>query len=258
MEIKKYSTLNQTHASTKVSDKYSFIPTQRVLNVLAYNNWLPSKVQEARTRIDENKGFQKHIVRLRNSAFGTDYAVGECIPEIVLVNSHSGTSAFHLMAGLFRLVCANGLVVGDAWNKFSVRHSGYTDSAVENAVQAICDTLPKVSDSVRKFGTVTLNRDEQLAYAKAAVELRFEDDKWAVEPSELLRPRRYTDSKTPTLWNTYNVVQENLINGCRATTSTGRRRNARAITQIDKNVTINRALWTLAQEMANLKEQHIN
>ena len=33
--------------------------------------------------------------------------------EIVLLNSHDGTSSYQMLAGMFRFVCSNGLVCGD-------------------------------------------------------------------------------------------------------------------------------------------------
>ena len=53
---------------------------------------------------------------------------------------------------------------------------------------------------------------------------------------------------------TYNAIQENMIRGGlhgRRQTSDGRirRSQTRAINGIDQNVTLNRALWTLAEGM---------
>jgi hypothetical protein len=50
-------------------------------------------------------------------------------------------------------------------------------------------------------------------------------------------------------------VQENLIRGGQraARTPTGRRQKTRPVEGITQNVQLNRALWTLADEMAKLK-----
>jgi hypothetical protein len=34
-------------------------------------------------------------------------------PQILLTNSHDGKNAFQFQAGLYRLVCSNGLVIAD-------------------------------------------------------------------------------------------------------------------------------------------------
>ena len=60
------------------------------------------------------------------------------------------------------------------------------------------------------------------------------------------------------LWQTFNVIQENLIRGGldgRRQTADGRIRRSRTrpINGIDQNVGLNRALWTLAEGMQRLK-----
>lgn len=257
IETSRYETLTQTEAHENTSDRYSLIPTSRVLTVLADHGWHPAKVMEARTRKEENQGFQKHIVRLRNESYGTDFAsVGDSLPEIVLINSHMGSASFQLMAGIFRLVCSNGMIAGNIASDYKIRHVGYTDSAVESAIAGIVGHVPMIAEKLGEFSGIVLNPEEQRAYAKAAIELRFEGDKWAVKPEELLTPRRWNDRLTPDLWSTYNVVQENLIKGTRVTDIDGRRRNARRVASIDKDTSINRALWVMAEEMAKLKTIH--
>ena len=71
------------------------------------------------------------------------------------------------------------------------------------------------------------------------------------------RPRRREDVDR-SLWTTFNVIQENVVRGGlqgRKRNAEGRIRRAqtRAINGIDQNVTLNRALWTLAEGMQRLK-----
>ncbi|NBW19567.1 MAG: DUF932 domain-containing protein, partial [Caulobacteraceae bacterium] len=52
-------------------------------------------------------------------------AVGDTFPEVVLVNANDGSSAYKLMAGVFRLVCLNGMVVAERQTgQVSVHHKG--------------------------------------------------------------------------------------------------------------------------------------
>jgi len=51
-----------------------------------------------------------------------------------------------------------------------------------------------------------------------------------------------------------NVAQENLLRGGQpGRAADGRSVTTRAITAIDQGTALNRALWTLAEEMAKLK-----
>ena len=40
--------------------------------------------------------------------------VGDSIPEMVLINSNNGSRAFRFEAGIFRLVCENGMIIKEA------------------------------------------------------------------------------------------------------------------------------------------------
>jgi len=68
-----------------------------------------------------------------------------------------------------------------------------------------------------------------------------------------MRSAEYED-REPSLWNTFNVVQENLVRGGLATfnSSTRRRGQTREVASIDGNTSLNRALWILAEEMRKL------
>ena len=71
-------------------------------------------------------------------------------------------------------------------------------------------------------------------------------------------PVRRIDDRAPDLWTTFNRVQENVIRGGmrgQSVDANGRRqvRAVRAVTGIDQDVKLNRALWTLAEEMRRLK-----
>jgi hypothetical protein len=69
----------------------------------------------------------------------------------------------------------------------------------------------------------------------------------------VLRPRRAAES-APDLWSTFNVLQENLVRGGLPThTKNGRRQSTRAVQGLDANLSLNRALWMLAEEMRRLK-----
>ena len=113
MDLTKFESIQQTgRHPTKTSDGYRFVSTRVVLDSLGELGWSPVTVRESRVRKLENRGFQQHLVRLRSPEFERkQLAVGEAVPEIVVKNAHNGDSALHLYAGIFELVCRNGLLV---------------------------------------------------------------------------------------------------------------------------------------------------
>jgi len=56
------------------------------------------------------------------------------------------------------------------------------------------------------------------------------------------------------VWTTFNRIQENVVRGgLHGRSANGRRMSTREVTAIDGNVKLNRALWTLAERMAEIK-----
>ena len=248
INLESYETVNQTQAYHDVSEKYSFIPTNRVIGVLEKLNWLPVNIQEKSCRKPEMFGFQKHVVRFRSPNFAPIQKLGDTSPSIILTNSHNRGSAFNLLMGLDRQVCGNGLVVsiGEFIN-FSVRHIGYTDDKILEAIEALQKGIPEVLDKIEAWSAIKLNDFEMKAYAKSACQLRY-DDNDLPNVDRLLMPVRYED-KENNLFNVFNRVQEKLIKGQKSYRS----KSIRAIKGIDQNLKLNKALWTLTNEMELLK-----
>lgn len=97
------------------SDRYTYIPTSEVIAGMATAGFLPFSATQSRTRDESRREFTKHMIRFRQVSDMTRAAiVGEMVPEIVLVNAHDGSAAYSLMAGLWRFVCGNGMMVSDS------------------------------------------------------------------------------------------------------------------------------------------------
>lgn len=232
-------------------DRYTFIPTIAVIDGLRREGFQPFEVQQTRVRDISKREHTKHMVRLRHGdAAATDGEVG----EIILLNSHDGSSSYQLLSGFFRFVCNNGLIAGDVTNDIRVRHSGnVVDNVIEGATR-ILDDLQVAQERLETFKSITLSPDEQTLFANAALSLRWEQDQAPVTADRVLIPNRWDDRKND-LWTTFNRVQESLVKGgVHGRAKTGRRLTTRAVSGVSENVKLNRALWSLADGMANLKQ----
>jgi len=255
----------------KMSDRYSFIPTSNILDRMMAEGFQPVRAQQSRSRIPGKGDFTKHMIRFRHQdLIGTQLKeVGQEIPEIVLVNSHDGSSGYQLYTGLFRLVCSNGMVAKSAeLSGVSVHHKGnIADNVIEGSYRII-DDVPLLMDKVNGMKAVTLDPAEQVILAETAMEIRYgeEFEQHPFDPKKLLTPKRYYygQDKTPTLWNTFNNVQENLLKGgIKSRTPNrfdehgnfvrGRRTTTREIKSVKKDIKINQALWEMAEKMKALK-----
>ncbi len=260
ISLEKYSSINQGARANSTSEKYSFIPTTKIVEDLARENWLPVEAQETNSRI--NKGFQKHLIRFRNESVVS--AGSRFQPEIVMTNAHNGKSAFKLMGGGINFVCLNGLIVADSIvAEHTIRHQGYTEEVVREAVYNIVEDMPKVYNSIERFQDIKLDDDEQFAFARGSMLLTFNDEQLEnvmLDDSarRLMRPTR-SEEQDGNLWNSFNVVQEKMIKGGRfLKTKAGdyevpQIKKKRAVKNITKNVNINRALWAYTETIAKLK-----
>ena len=263
INLEHLESINANRQVDTVSNKYSFIPTTQVVDVLANNNWLPVKASQVNCRKPEHEGFQKHMIRFRNENFPTINNVGDNIPEIVLTNSHNGLASFCIMAGIFRLVCSNGLIIADStFATHRIKHMGYTDYKVNQAVDNVVSNIPMIANKVSQFQAIELIPKLQKIFATACLALKyginvFKERKFDLD--KLLTSYRHED-KSPTLWDTYNVVQEKLLTGGRFEVNqdkTWKRKKARGVNNISENVRINKGLWLLAEKMAipDVREQ---
>ena len=208
--------------------------------------------QESRVRNAENRGYTKHLIRFRH--FEHLARIGDFIPEVVLVNSHNGSSSFQIMVGVYRLVCSNGLIVGSSVAEARVRHTKNAPTEIIDASFRVIEELPEITDGIDTMRSIQLEPEERQAFATAALTLRYGEAS-PVRPDQILTPRRHQD-RANDLWTTFNTVQEHIIRGgqLRQDNEPGEaRRRTRRITSVSEDVKLNRALWTLAEEMKKLK-----
>ena len=242
-------------AHERVSEKYKFIPTIQVVDVLRNQGWFPVQAFESGVRDISRKGFQKHSVRFARD--DGKLLVGDSRPEILLTNAHDGFPTYNLHAALFRLICSNGMIVADTtFEKVSIRHQGFKDEDVIDASYRIIEDVPKIAESVDRFRSIELSQDEQIIFANAALELKWADTKeQPIVAEQLLNARHYQDNGKNDLWHTMNNIQENLIRGGLRgrNPQTRRRQKTRAVKSINEDIRLNKALWTLTEKMVELK-----
>ncbi len=246
------------------SERYTYIPTAAVIDGLRANGFQPTFAKQGNSRVEGKADFTKHLLRFRyQGQAGGLRRIGETFPEVVLVNSHDGTSSYHLMAGMFRLVCLNGMVVADrGLRTIKVPHKGDVVGQVIEGSYTVLEESKRALDQADAWAGVSLSRDEQVVMAESAHVLRFGEGEEAgsatpIRPEQLLSVRRREDASRD-LWTTTNVLQENAIRGGltgwgRDANNRRRRVTTREVRGIDQDVRLNRALWLLGERMAQIK-----
>ena len=244
-------------AYTGTSDRYSFFPTDTVIEALRETGWAPVIAQEQRARSEDRFGFQKHLIRFHRREELGRASLHDSRIELVLMNSHDGGCAFRIYAGVFRLVCSNGLVVADAsYGSVSIRHTHKTVDAVIAASQNIAGDSDRIGSHIESFRQRTLTDVEKNDFAARALTLRYETVEEApVRPSFILEPTRIED-RGNSLWQTFNTVQERMMRGSRpdrlkAASQSRRVARVRGLTGLDAQLNLNRDLWELAASYLN-------
>jgi hypothetical protein len=105
---------------------------------------MPFMAYQARCRDQGKQDYTKHMLRLRYAG----QIVSSEANEIILLNSHDGTSSYQMLAGTFRFVCCNGMVCGDTLNEIRVPHKGnIVDNVIEGAFRVV-DDFERINEQI--------------------------------------------------------------------------------------------------------------
>lgn len=235
-------------AHENTSPSYTFLSTHKVLEALGRAGFEP--VAATQTAARRSPAHARHMVRLRRRYETVD--LHDSIAELVLLNSHDGTSSYSLRIGIHRVLCRNGLIVSDAmFPVWRVAHRGnILDELIAAAVQ-MTERFESLAAQVERMQQTTVGPAERLAFATRAAAIRYPEAlPGGLDPAKLLVPRRGED-RGDDAWRTFNVVQEHLLRGgIRLVREDGKGRSTRGISSIRQSVRINTALWEAAVALA--------
>jgi hypothetical protein len=238
------------------TERYTYIPTIQVIQALRSEGFLPVAASQGKCRLPGKTEFTKHLIRFRREMDMVDARGG--VAETVLINSHDGTSSYWMLEGMFRGACKNGLIVAEGDTQgIKVSHSGKIIDKVVAGSYAVIDNATRAVETAKTWARIELAAPERLAFANAALALRFDAQTQHVDARDVIAIRREADESND-LWTVFNRAQESLIRGGMSYThrnanNQARHLTARPVNSIDKNVGLNQALWTLGAEMAKLK-----
>ena len=258
-----------------LSKHYSFVPTIKVVNDLRALGYECVDATQVKARKKSTNGYQKHMltfehpdykvdqvkeVELADGTTETQISPPEEYPQLLLTNSHDGGNAFTLSAGIFRLVCSNGLVIKtEDYGSARLVHKGYSFEAVQKLVNEFNVEIDEVLSKVTAMKKVQLTKAQQIEFAKQAALLRFtaksyNEDNIAdvVDLDGLLNAERKED-KGDGLYEVFNRVQESLVKGKYLYASSGsvnkagtKTRKGREIKNFKQSIDVNKKLSELA------------
>ena len=268
-----------TVPSPEVSKKYSHIPTDKLIDDMELLGWKVIDAKEVNARTKGTRGFQKHLVVFRNpdivinqmpnnivqsstsptgyrrtdGTFAKKNPIDTVFPQILLTNSHDGKNAFTFTAGLFRMVCENGLVVStNEFEKVSIRHMGYDFDELQVQINEMVERLPLTVESMNKMIDTKMEQKSILKFAKDMLAVRFPEDELkriTIDMDEFITPVRPED-KGDDLWSVFNVIQEKIIEGDFDYTIGTKHRKARQIKNFKQDMDLNSKMFDIALEYA--------
>ena len=251
------SSAGATAPVADVSSRYTFVPTINVVNMLRDSGWLPVRAGESRVIKQDLQGYQQHYIRFTRPELMFD----EESVELICMNSHNKNCSFKLLAGVFRFVCSNGMIVGDQYANFTHRHVGFSPEDFLLSAKSVADSAEVIAHRVDEFKAIELEPNEEGVFAMAAHKLVYGDEvvEAPIQAQDLLHTRRYEDDKND-LWSVFNKIHENVIKGGLQGSKIGangrrRRVTTRPVKSIDKDKKLNQALWVLTEKMQELKLQ---
>ena len=258
-----------------LSKHYSFVPTSNVINDLRSMGRECVDAKQVKARKKSTRGYQKHMltfehpdykidqvkeVELEDGTTETQIQPATEYPQLLLTNSHDGGNAFQLSAGIFRLVCSNGLVIKtEDYGTARLVHKGYSFEAVQKLVNEFIETIDETLTRITAMKEVELDKAQQMEFAKQAALLRFTAKSYnednicdVVDLDDLLNVERKEDAGNG-LWEVFNRVQESLVNGKYNYASNGKvnaadakTRKARPIKNFKQSIDVNKKLSELA------------
>lgn len=234
-------------ACPTLSDKYVHIDTRQVVHLMKEHGWYVAAASAASPR-KRDPLFAKHTIDFRHPDMKEHFGAA---PRVVFVNSHDGSSSARAMAGYFRFVCSNGLIVGRPTASVRARHAGLGAYEFVHEVQALRNTFVEQQRTFSDWSKLQTTKAQREEYARLVGQLRW-GDAYAFNADELLSLRRAEDDDG-SLLTTFNRAQENATRGGLSGLSrNGRILISQPISSIDRDLKFNADLWQLTEEFAGV------
>lgn len=248
--------IDQTEPSENVSDRFSLINTRSLIALAEKQGFRLASVKYPRGK---NAPHALHRVTMDMPGLVSDRAER---PQLIIQNAHNGTSTIRLMAGVFRLICSNGLIAGDTTMNIRLRHVGLIQSEVEESFQIAASSTLLLDSKIDAFKSKKLEIEQREQFVLDALAIRADAAGLSDDEKKRLVNSQYNQNVTNRvrrigdqglgLWEVFNRVQEKLvrIGGISYLGDDQQFHTLRAVNQIQANTKLNQALWQLAEGYA--------
>ena len=141
------------HKKDVLSSKYSFIDTKDIIDSLENKGLEFFKASFATPRLEKHKGYQKHLV-----IFKTGHRIDENNEILLLLtNSYNGSTSLKFNIGIYRTICANGLIAGNDMFFYKIRHRAICMEQIEEMIEVLHNKIPIFAENNKALMHVTIN-----------------------------------------------------------------------------------------------------
>jgi hypothetical protein len=238
-----------THAHPRMSEKYAFTNTYDILLHIHNRGYRVTSIQGG------DSTYKKVMIRMRSKHhIGKNNA-----PEIVILDSHDGSSRLKMLLGIIKFACMNGMIVGDMFYSRAFTHRSI--DLMEQVKLELLDIdthIDALNNRIERMASYTTTLADRITLVEAVVKERWGEDKdqsfIAEMRQHLLTPRRREDSDND-MYTVMNVIQENVLRGGMSYVSPNNRVVAvRPISDVRRNLGINQTVWNTAETLMATRE----
>lgn len=197
-------------------DSYGFVDTRSVLGAFEAKGWKPVQTQVAKVNKVARQGFQKHLIKLEHADYQAIPGLTDANrskPQLVVLNSHDGTSSLQVLWGLIRIACLNGIIAGTGLNGVRLVHSKSITDRLPDAIQYMLDNLPKFNEQIATLQALQLSQDAQAELIKTLFDARLSGIGRLEYVNYSMPVLQRSEDKATDAYTVFNRVQEVLMRG---------------------------------------------
>jgi hypothetical protein len=252
-----------------LTDRYQSLQTSSLLPILADYGYFP--VQAAQTRPRKMSDVLKaaeHRHHLISFARAEDLQRPDR-PEVTLFNSHNGSGAVRLFAGIYRMICSNGIVVGNGVEA-RIYHNKAAMMGFEDMLRKVVANVPEVLATMERMKSITLSYSQVVKMAENAVALRWQRFDPQLARYDVMHPKgvfyndetvlnalssKRLEDRGDNLYTVFNRIQENVMRGNIGVLSVseaapfGTMRKARPVNSVKAHTDLNAKLWQVMKDI---------
>lgn len=211
------SPVNQVLPKSTLKPSYGFVSTRDLISRFQAKGWQVDKVQVNKVRDATREGYQKHMVTLVHPNLTSIPGLStsnSARPQLVLLNSHDGSSSLRVMLGLIRFACLNGIISGTSLGDFRGVHSKNIMVRLDEGIDALTANIPKLVDQVTLLASKQFDALKLKEFLTNSVDARLKNvnnirDVDYLKALDIVRPE---DSGIDA-FTLFNRIQEKVIRG---------------------------------------------